>query len=166
MSAPAAGAVVDASVEPEELRRAFGVFPSGVVALLGEAAGGVTGLAVSAFASVSLSPPLVAVFIRNDSVTWPALRAAGDLGISVLLDGHGELARQLAGPVERRLDGIALHHDGAPFIADSAARFHVTVDDETPAGDHTTVLLRVHRTEVTEDAVPLVFHRSAFPTLR
>jgi flavin reductase (DIM6/NTAB) family NADH-FMN oxidoreductase RutF len=159
-------AVVHSSVEPQELRRAYAVFPSGVVALLGNVDGTVTGLAVSAFASVSLSPPLVAVFLRNDSVTWPSLRSADRLGISVLRDGHGDLARQLAGPVEGRLVDVELCDDGVPLIADSAARFEVTIDDQCPAGDHTMVLLRVHRTEIDETLSPLIFHRSGFATLR
>lgn len=154
------------SVEPDELRRAYGVFPSGVIALLGNVDGVVTGLAVSAFASVSLEPPLVAVFIRNDSVTWPDLRRADTLGVNVLLDGHGDLARQLAGPVEHRLRGVEFSDEDIPFLAEAAARFEVTIESETPAGDHTTVLLRVHRTEVEEAATPLIFHRSGFAKLR
>ena len=153
-------------MEPEGLRRAFGVFPSGVVAVLGVVDEVVTGLAVSAFASVSLSPPLVAVFIREDSLTWPNLRAASELGISVLPAGQAALARQLAGPVDQRLDGVRLIDDGRPFLADAAARFEVTIDSESPAGDHVMVLLRVHRTEVADTGAPLVFHRSGFATLR
>ena len=158
--------LVHSPVEPKELRRAYAVFPSGVVALLGRVDGTVTGLAVSAFASVSLSPPLVAVFLRNDSVTWPWLRRADRLGISVLRDGQGDLARQLAGPVGRRLDGVELCDGDIPLIADSAARFEVTIDDQSPAGDHTMVLLRVHRTEIDDACSPLIFHRSGFATLR
>jgi flavin reductase (DIM6/NTAB) family NADH-FMN oxidoreductase RutF len=52
------------------------------------------------------------------------------------------------------------------LIADSAARFEVTIDDQCPAGDHTMVLLRVHRTEIDETLSPLIFHRSGFATLR
>lgn len=153
-------------ISPIALRQAFGVFPSGVVAVLGTVGGAVTGLAVSAFASVSLAPPLVAVFVRNDSKTWPELRAASRLGISVLLDGQGELARQLAGPVDRRLRGVPLVGAHEPFLADAAARFDVEVDRETAAGDHIMVLLRVLEAEIVDGACPLVFHRSEFATLR
>lgn len=154
------------SVAPAALRQAFGVFPSGVVAVLGTVDGLVTGLAVSAFASVSLTPPLVAVFVRNDSVTWPQLREASRLGISVLLDGDGKLARQLAGPVERRLSGVRLVGPAQPFLEEAAARFDVRFESETPAGDHVMVLLRVISAEVLDGAHPLVFHRSEFATLR
>ena len=152
-------------VETDALRDAFGVFPSGVVAVAGVVDGDVTGLAVSAFASVSLSPPLVAVFIRDDSLTWPKLRTASALGVSVLREGHGDLARQLAGPVAQRFDGVRLV-GRVPVLFDAAARFQVTIESEIPAGDHTLVLLRVVDAEVVEGTAPLIFHRSGFATLR
>jgi flavin reductase (DIM6/NTAB) family NADH-FMN oxidoreductase RutF len=68
--------------------------------------------------------------------------------------------------VEGRLVDVELCDDGVPLIADSAARFEVTIDDQCPAGDHTMVLLRVHRTEIDETLSPLIFHRSGFATLR
>lgn len=154
------------SVAPVALRQAYGVFPSGVVAVLGTVRDAVTGLAVSAFASVSLEPPLVAVFVRTDSKTWPDLRHASRLGISVLLDGQGALARQLAGPVDQRLRGVRLTGAQEPFLAEAAARFDVRLESETPAGDHTMALLRVLSADVVEGSRPLVFHRSEFATLR
>ena len=40
------------------------------------------------------------------------------------------------------------------------------MQQEVPAGDHAVVLLRVHGLQTTPDVAPLVFHGSAFRTLR
>jgi flavin reductase (DIM6/NTAB) family NADH-FMN oxidoreductase RutF len=79
------------------LRRAFAMFPSGVTAVCATVEGRPVGLAASSFTSVSLDPPLVSVCIAHTSSTWPLLRAAGRVGVSVLAEGHASIARQLAG---------------------------------------------------------------------
>jgi flavin reductase (DIM6/NTAB) family NADH-FMN oxidoreductase RutF len=151
------------------LRQAFGDFPSGVVAVAALVDGASVGLAASSFTSVSLDPPLVSVSIANTSKTWPDLRRADHLGVTVLAAHHGELCRQLAGPVEHRFDHVAVDvtENGAVVIEDGLARFDCTIYREVEAGDHTIVLLRLHAVEHSADAAagPLVFHRSGFGRL-
>jgi len=76
-------------LDPNRLRRAFGIFPSGVVAVAAEVDGELVGLAASSFTSVSLDPPLVQFSIANTSKTWPDLRRSGHLGVTILADHHG-----------------------------------------------------------------------------
>jgi flavin reductase (DIM6/NTAB) family NADH-FMN oxidoreductase RutF len=154
-------------LDPVRLRKAFGVFPTGVVAVAAEVEGRLLGLAASSFTSVSLAPPLVSFSIANVSRTWPDLRRAVHLGITVLADHHGAAARQLAGPVETRFEGleVASNGDGAVTLADGLAQFDATIYREVEAGDHTIVLLRLHAVEHADHAQPLVFHRSGFGRL-
>lgn len=146
------------------LREVFGAFPSGVVAVAAEIEGQPVGLAASSFTSVSLDPPLVSVSLGNGSKTWPDLRRSRYLGITVLADHHGGLARQLAGPVASRFDGLTLTTapSGAAFVIDGIAHFETSVFREVPAGDHTIILLQVHARSLVADGLPLVFHRSGF----
>jgi hypothetical protein len=65
-------------LDPRRLRDAFGVFPSGVVAVAAVVDGEPTGLAASSLTSVSLDPPLVSFSVANTSKTWPDLILAGD----------------------------------------------------------------------------------------
>jgi flavin reductase (DIM6/NTAB) family NADH-FMN oxidoreductase RutF len=155
-------------LDPVRLRQAFGVFPSGVVAVAAEVDGRLVGLAASSFTSVSLDPPLVSFSIANSSRTWPDLRRAGHLGVTVLADHHGTAARQLAGPVENRFDGIevGLSDQGAVTLTDGLARFDTTIHREVEAGDHTIVLLELHAVEHADHSLPLVFHRSGFGRLQ
>jgi flavin reductase (DIM6/NTAB) family NADH-FMN oxidoreductase RutF len=154
-------------LSPEGLREVFGVFPSGVVALVAFVGSEPVGLAASSFTSVSLDPPLVSVSIANGSKTWPQLREATHLGITVLADHHRGFARQLAGPVASRFEGIPLSRaaEGSGFVADGLAHFNTSVYREVEAGDHTVVLLRVHARAAAAEGQPLVFHRSGFRTL-
>jgi len=155
-------------LDPTRLRAAFGIFPTGVVAVGAEVEGRLVGLAASSFTSVSLAPPLVSLSIAKSSRTWPRLRRAAHLGVTVLADHHLAAARQLAGPRERRFDGleVALNDDGAVTLADGLAQFDTTIYREVEAGDHIIVLLRLHAVEHADDSLPLVFHRSSFRRLQ
>ncbi|GAA2050388.1 flavin reductase family protein [Catenulispora yoronensis] len=154
-------------LSPAGLREVFGAFPSGVVSVVAFVDDRPIGLAASSFTSVSLDPPLVSVSIANGSKTWPELRGADHLGITVLADHHRGFARQLAGPVGARFEGIPLARtaEGAGFVEDGLAHFATSVHREVEAGDHTIVLLRVHARAAAAEGSPLVFHRSGFRTL-
>jgi len=151
-------------LDATRLREAFGVFPSGVVAVAAEVDGELVGLAASSFTSVSLEPPLVSFSIANTSRTWPTLRRAERLGLTILADHHGEVCRRLAGPVEHRFDDVPVTatEDGAVTLDEGLARFDCSVHREVGAGDHTIVILELHAVEHTDTSLPLVFHRSAF----
>jgi flavin reductase (DIM6/NTAB) family NADH-FMN oxidoreductase RutF len=155
-------------LDAARLRHAFGIFPSGVVALAAAVDGRLVGLAASSFTSVSLLPPLVSVSIANSSRTWPELRRAAHLGVTVLADHHRAAARQLAGPVPKRFAGldVAISDEGAATLADGLAQFDTTIYREVEAGDHTIVLLRLHAMEHSDDSMPLIFHRSGFGRLQ
>jgi flavin reductase (DIM6/NTAB) family NADH-FMN oxidoreductase RutF len=151
-------------LDPVALRQAFGIFPSGVVAVAAEVGGTYVGLAASSFTSVSLDPPLVSFSIANTSKTWPDLRRASHLGVTVLADHHGSVARQLAGPVDRRFADVAVTvtSEGAVTLDEGLATFDTTIYRELEAGDHTIVLLELHAVQHVDHSLPLVFHRSQF----
>jgi len=154
-------------LDPRRLRDAFGVFPSGVVAVAAQVDGEPVGLAASSFTTVSLDPPLVSFSIRTASKTWPDLRRSPRLGVTILADHHGPLARQLAGDPAHRFDDVPLllGDDGALTLPDGLAQFDTSIYREVDAGDHTIVLLRLHGVRQDDHAMPLVFHRSTFDSL-
>ncbi|WP_028656846.1 flavin reductase family protein [Nocardioides sp. J54] len=154
-------------LDPARLRQAFGFFPSGVVAVAAEVDGRPLGLAASSFTTVSLDPPLVSVNLAAASKTWPDLRTAPHLGVTVLADHHDQVCRQLAGPVGARFDGLghSVTPEGALFVDDGLAQFDCTIYREVEAGDHVLVLLELHAVAHVDHASlqePLVFHRSGF----
>jgi flavin reductase (DIM6/NTAB) family NADH-FMN oxidoreductase RutF len=160
------GLETNQDLDPRRLRDAFGIFPSGVVAVAAVVEGRPVGLAASSFTSVSLEPPLVSVSVSRSSKTWPDLRRSPHLGVTVLAEHHGDVCRQLAGPVDQRFDGIdaTTSDDGALTLDEGLARFDCTIYREVEAGDHVIVLLRLHAVQHSVGQ-PLVFHDSAFGRL-
>ena len=167
VAGPAADTVVLPDLDPQVLRSAFGAFPSGVVAVAAQVRGLLTGIAVSSFASVSLDPPLASFSVAATSNTWPLLREAGHLGVSVLADHHDLVCRQLAGPTQQRFTGLPFRstYDGAVLLDEAVATFDCTIHQEIEAGDHVIVVLALHRVTDGGGSSPLVFHRSGFKRL-
>ncbi len=124
-------------------------------------------MAASAFTAVSLDPPLVCVCVRRESSTWPRLKRAPKLGVSVLAAAHHRHARALAGAAGERFRDLAwdLAALSAVLIPEAAARITCSLENELVAGDHLLALLRVEAVETSDDAMPLVFHASRFRAL-
>jgi flavin reductase (DIM6/NTAB) family NADH-FMN oxidoreductase RutF len=160
---PAAG-----DLTPDVLKGAFATFPSGITAVAAIRDGRPRGLAASSFTSVSLDPPLVSVCIARTSTTWPALRTAPRLGLSVLAQEHGRVARSLAARGIDRFADVSWEctPQGAVFVDGSALWLDCTRYDELPAGDHEIVLLCVQQLWTYPEVSPLVFHGSKFRQLR
>ncbi len=148
------------------LRRVFGAYPTGVAAVAALISGRPAGIAANSFVSVSLDPPLVSICIAHTSTTWPALRTARRLGISVL-GAHQEAAgRQLSARAGDRFAEVGWQATGtgAVLLRGASAWLDCSIEQEITAGDHDIVLLRVHDLDST-DALPLVFHGSSFRQL-
>lgn len=149
------------------LRDAFGAFPTGVVAVAAKVDGRLVGLAASSFTSVSLDPPLASFSVAKGSATWPDLRRAKHLGVTVLAEDHGPLCRQLAGPAQERFTDVVFEitDSDAVMLAEGIAQYDCTVREELEAGDHIIVLLQLHSVVVHNCRQPLIFHRSEFGRL-
>lgn len=160
------GLTTNQDLDQAALRQAFGVFPSGVVAVAAAIDGRPIGLAASSFTSVSLRPPLVSISIATTSKTWPELRQAAHLGVTVLAEHQDVVCRKLAGPVGDRFTGlpVTITSDAAVLLDEGLAHFDCTIYREVEAGDHVLVLLRLHSAGHIAGQ-PLVFHRSAFTRL-
>jgi flavin reductase (DIM6/NTAB) family NADH-FMN oxidoreductase RutF len=156
-----------ADLDPQTLRSAYGAYPSGVVAVAAQVRGRLTGIAASSFTSVSIDPPLVSFSVAATSTTWPLLREAAHLGVSVLADHHDAVCRQLAGPREQRFTGLPFRstEDGAVLLDEAVATFDCSIRQEVEAGDHVIVVLALHRVTDGGGSSPLVFHRSGFAKL-
>ncbi|GAA1695794.1 flavin reductase family protein [Microbacterium sediminicola] len=144
------------------LRRAFTLYPHGVMAVAAEVDGAPVGLAVSAFVSVSLEPPLVLLCFDKQSSTWPKLKDLDAIGVSVLARDHAWLAKQLASRSRDRFAGASFERvdSGALLLADTPTQMVCTIDQVLEGGDHLMVLMRVGECRVDADIEPLVWHDS------
>jgi flavin reductase (DIM6/NTAB) family NADH-FMN oxidoreductase RutF len=126
-------------------------------------------MVASAFTvGVSIDPPLVSCAIQRTSSTWPVLKSAGTVGISVLAEDQGELCRRLGSRNRAdRFTGVPLRSTGTParFIAGAPVWLECAINGEFPAGDHTVALLEVRALGADPGLNPLVFHGSSFRQL-
>lgn len=157
------------TAQPAVLREVFSQFPQGVVLIGAEVDGIPQGMIASTFTvGISLNPPLVTVAVQHSSETWPRLRPAPRLGISLIGKDHVHLTRQLASTHrDRRFDGVDIHIDdeGALILPGSPAWMTTRIYDQVRAGDHDLILLEVLGVGATAEAEAVVFHHSSFKKL-
>ncbi|WP_171265093.1 flavin reductase family protein [Acinetobacter sp. ANC 3813] len=150
------------------LRTAFSHFPSGVVAIGARHNDENHALVAAAFnVGISLEPALVSVAIQNSSSTWPILKNAPELGISVFAEHQKTLCYQISGKDKsKRFDNVELSYsvNNAMYLPEASLYFTCEIYAEYPAGDHTMVLLKV-KSFSTGSHEPIVFHKSSFTVL-
>lgn len=153
-------------------REVLGYVPTAVIVVTGVVDDRPVGVALGSFTSVSLDPPLVSFCVTHTSRTWPLLRRAPRLAVSVLGAEHEELCRRFATQGVDRFAGLATRPapGGAPVLPGAVAWIDGTVAAVHEAGDHDLVLLAVHDLGVGDrpgDPAehtdgPLVFHRGHY----
>ena len=133
-------------VDQASFRRAAGQFASGIVVVTTGAGHAMT---VTAFASVSLDPPLVLFCAEKIARFHDAVLAEGSWAVSILAE-HGEkTARWLATrgrPLDGQLDGLP-HRPGpvtgAPVLGDALAVLECRTAAVYDGGDHSIIVGRV-----------------------
>ena len=133
-------------VDQAAFRRAAGQFASGIVVVTTATGHAMT---VSAFASVSLDPPLVLFCAEKIARFHDAVLEAGSWAVSILAEDDEKTARWLATrgrPLEGQLDGLA-HHPGpatgAPALDGALAVLECQTEAVYDGGDHSIIVGRV-----------------------
>jgi len=163
---PDAADLTAAAFTAEEFRRTLGRFATGVTLVTAADEDGPIGLLVNSFTSVSLEPPLVAIFPSRTSFTWARMRGRGAFGVNVLAAEHAAYVRRAAQPDADRFAGLdyALRDSGVPYIRSAVAFLDCQIVSEQPAGDHSIVLARVRELLADEGGEPLVFRDGSLGT--
>lgn len=148
-------------------RQVLGHFATGVtvVTAVERGRGRPLGMTVNSFTSVSLEPPLILFCVRKGSSSWPAMRAAGSLGVNILGYADRSICAQMAAPGSReRFRDVAWTRSpgGAPILPEAVAWLDGAVHTEHPCGDHVIVVVEVHHYDARSEAAPLVFLRGRY----
>jgi len=154
-------------IGPDEFRRVLGHFATGVtIVTTCDADARPSGLTVSAFASLSLDPPLVLVCVDHKSQTYPALRETGRFAVNVLTIGQEALSRRFASTQLDKFDGLPyrISELGLPLLASALAHLECVTVSTHVEGDHTVFVGRVERTGV-NDGDPLLYYRGRYDRL-
>ena len=123
------------------------------------------GTTVSAFASLSMNPPMVLVSLDRGSQTLELISQSGRFGLNILAAHQAATALAFAkkGGVEK-FHGTRWHLDhDLPRIAGAPGWIACTVADLVDGGDHVIALGHVDAAELA-DGRPLVYHERTFGT--
>lgn len=151
------------------LRAAFRQHAAGVAVITACRAGRPAGFTATSLTSVAAEPPLLSFGIGTSGSSWPAISAAGYVGVHLLREDQRELAATFArsgadrfAPPTRWRTGP----HGVPVLEGVGAWLVCRVVARVPAGDHRVVLAEVEVGESIDGARPLLYYRGRFNALR
>ncbi|WP_285313463.1 flavin reductase [Pseudarthrobacter sp. fls2-241-R2A-168] len=152
-------------IEPDLFRRVLGHFPTGVVVVTAMGKdGNPVGMAVNAFTSVSLEPPLVAFFPAVSSKTWPEIESCGGFCINILSTRQEKVSRGFSRSGTDKFAGVPWYPSpgGMPALEDAVAWIDCDLFRVDEAGDHYAAYGRVKDMRLQEGSGPLVFFRGGY----
>lgn len=155
------------SLDPDAFRAVLGRFASGVTVVTArDDAGQDAGMTVSAFASVSLDPPLVLICVGHETSMHDLLTTAPCFAVNILSAVQEPVARRFAETGAQRFVGVGFTRgeSGVALLDDALAVLECRRVATHPAGDHTIVVGSTESAMVRE-ARPLLYYRGGFAAL-
>jgi flavin reductase (DIM6/NTAB) family NADH-FMN oxidoreductase RutF len=155
-------------ITDQTLRKMRGLFASGVTVVTTVQEGKLRGVTVSAFASVSLDPPLILICLAAESESENWIAESGVFAVNILSDEQEFLSERFAARapiVNARFDGVPYHtaSSGSPILADSLAWYDCRVEATHEGGDHTIFVGRVEALGFgAENKLPLMYFANRY----
>jgi len=152
------------SVTQEQFRNALGSFASGVTAVTTKDANGkLLGITVSAFCSVSLSPPMVLICIEKTAGCHYAFEESNVFVVNILREGEAETSEVFASVIDNKFEEIeySLGIDGVPILTNALATLECRVKFSYHGGDHSIFVGEVENVSV-DDGSPLMYFRGNY----
>ena len=153
------------TVNPETMSR----FASGITVVTAKTRDGApVGVTVSAFSSLSLTPPLILACLDNATANLDAYTEGPGFCVNILAAGQEEASNAFAfpGPVSpfERIDNV----DGAlgiPILTGTVATLECTRFAVYPGGDHQILIGQVEHAAWRTDAAPLLYAAGGYRAL-
>jgi flavin reductase (DIM6/NTAB) family NADH-FMN oxidoreductase RutF len=151
------------TVDQGEFRQAMSHFASGVTVVTTREDDDLVGITVSAFASLSLEPPLVLISIDHRARSHDAIAQSGMFAVNILTDQQEAVARRFASHIpDKFLPGTYwLSERGLPLLQDVLVQVECRLVNTLPGGDHTIYVGEVLSTQI-NDGQPLLYYHSQF----
>ena len=148
----------------EEFRAVMAGVPTQVSVVTTLTDGRPHGTTVSAFASLSMDPPMVLVSLARTSSLLARLAVGRAFGVNVLGSDQAPLALAFARRGAKEFGGVGWEVDtGAPRLTGSPGWLACRVTQLVEGGDHVIVLGEVQRAATTAGP-PLTYHARTFGT--
>lgn len=151
-------------VTDEEFRTLMAGVCAPVTVVTTADADGPAGTTVSAFASLSLHPPLVSVAFGRDSSLLGRIQRTGRFGVNILAHGQEDVAVLFARRGVDRFGAVRWHLDhGLPRLGAASGWAVCQLYNDVEAGDHRLLFGLVTQAS-RRDAAPLVYADQTYGT--
>ncbi|WP_459984085.1 flavin reductase family protein [Nocardioides sp. AN3] len=150
----------------DKVRAVHRRYPTGVtIVSVADEDGAPGGLAVNAFSSVSLEPPLILVAINATSSTYPKLFGADHIAVNVVAESQEAVVQTFAKSGPDKFANIAWHPGvtGAPLIDGASGYFELAVRYRIPAYTHTIFIGEVIAASFTDEPALIYVDGSFHP---
>lgn len=154
-------------ISADEFRHVLGHFATGVTVITtADDDARPAGLTASAFASVSLDPPLVLVCVDHKAQSYPALRERGRFAVNILTTEQESISRRFATSRPDKFQDIpfTLSAEGVPLLDGALAQIECRTVSAHVEGDHTIFVGRVERARAGAGS-PLCYYRGRYDHL-
>lgn len=148
-----------------ELRGLLRRYPTGVTVVTSNLEGKPWGGTMNSFTSVSLSPPLMALFITTNSRTSAAILETGRFVINILKEGQDSLAMSFADDKnDDKFEGLSYHltNEGLPILDDALGYIECDLYQKDEIADHYLFVGKVRNASILNDSHALVYHLREF----
>lgn len=155
-------------VDHELFRCALGQFATGVTVVTAtDRKGGLIGMTMSSFNSVSLDPALILFSVDRKAFSLSELQAADSYRVNVLANRQEDVSNRFARALENKWEGVdyELCTNGAPLLHGALAWFDCRPWAEYDGGDHLIFVGRVVDLGYCTEEEPLVFFRGKYASI-
>src|SRR5215469_8200315 len=143
--------------DPGAFKAAMRHYPTGVTVVTSLRNGEPRGMTLSAFASVSATPPMLLICVNREARSYLYISESKVFCVNLLSSGQRDLAEHFSGKMrEHQFDTVAYEVDvtGAPVLRGTLGHFDCEVVEEHHAGTHSIFIGNVV-SAVSHDGEPL-----------
>ena len=133
------------TIDPRELRNAFGRFMTGVTVVTTMDGKSPMGFTANSFSSVSLDPPLLLICLASNSSNYDIFTKSEGFAVNILAEEQIEISNTFARPSDDRFAAVDWQRGpkGSPVLAGVCAWFDCSMEQVIEAGDHVIMIGRV-----------------------
>lgn len=152
-------------ISAEVFKAALSGFASGVTVITTGEGRTLHGMTATAFASVSLEPPLILVVVHQRNRTAEIIRRTRQFAVNVLADHHQPVARYFASRKDTSFGGDVQWQGDVPVLRDALSWLSCSVHQLHEAGDHVIVTGLVRDACTSRQSAPLLYFRGRYAKL-
>lgn len=156
------------SIDQREFRNALGKFATGITVVTAkDSNGGLIGVTINSFASVSLEPPMVLFSLKNESPLCDIFATTETFNIGILSADQQDLSNLFAGPTDNKFDQVEWSegNNGVPVLSGTMANLECKRAAAYLGGDHTIFVGEVTTLHQSDKEDALLYFKGGYKTL-